>query len=131
MRHRFVVASIAAISVLLIAAAPPPSLEGYYKGSGTVSYTGGTDRAECRVRYTRASGSSFSYAATCTTESGKYDLTGSVTNTSGSSYRGTVSGSGKQGSDTGHVIVVQRGKHLSVIATSQRGSARMTLTKLG
>jgi len=88
-------------------------------------------RAECRVRYTRASGSSFSYAATCTTESGKYDLTGSVTETSGSSYRGTVSGSGKQGSDTGHVIVVQRGKHLSVIATSQRGSARMTLTKLG
>ena len=131
MRHRFVVVSIAAISALFIAAAPLPSLEGYYKGSGTVTYTGGTDHAECRVRYTRASGSSFSYTATCTTGIGKYDLTGSVTNTSGSSYSGTVSGSGKQGNDTGHVIVVQHGTHLSVIATSQRGSARMTLTKLG
>jgi hypothetical protein len=133
MRHGYALISIAAISALLIAAdAPPaPSLEGDWEGRGTVSNKVGVDHAECRVRYTRAGDRNFSYAATCTTGSGKYDLAGSVTSTSGSRYSGTVAGDGQQGSEAGHVILIQRGKHLSVFATSQRGSARMTLAKLG
>jgi len=115
MRHRFALISIGAVSALLIAAAPTAaSLEGYWRGSGIISYSGGSDHAECGVRHTRASGRRFSYTATCSTESGKYDLKGIVTNTSG-----------------GHVFLTQFGKHLSLIATSKRGSARMTLAKLG
>ena len=86
---------------------------------------------ECRVRYTRAGDRSFSYTATCATESGKYDLTGSVTNTSGSRYSGTVVGGSEGGRETGRVFLIQRGKYLSVSVTSRSGSARMTLFKLG
>ena len=61
------------------------------------SHKGADDRVECRVRYMRAGDRSFSYTATCATESGKYDLTGSVTNTSGSRYSGTVVGGSEGG----------------------------------
>ncbi|HJY06086.1 MAG TPA: hypothetical protein VJ323_07200, partial [Bryobacteraceae bacterium] len=65
MRHSFALISIAAISALLTGAKEPaPSLEGYWKGSGIVSHKGANDRVECRVRYKRASGRSFSYTAT-------------------------------------------------------------------
>ena len=129
MRHSFALISIAAISVLLIAAkAPAPSLEGYWKGSGTVSHKGANDRVQCRVRYTRAGYRSFSYTANCATESG---ITGSVTNTSGNRYSGTVVGGSEGSRETGHVFLLQRGKYLSVSVTSRSGTARMTLTKLG
>ena len=88
-------------------------------------------RVECRVRYMRAGDRSFSYTATCATESGKYDLTGSVTNTSGSRYSGTVVGGSEGGRETGRVFLIQRGKYLSVSVTSRSGSARMTLFKFG
>ena len=131
MRHGFALILTGAISAFLIAAAPTaPSLEGYWKGSGIVSHKGAEDRVQCRVRYTHAGGKSFSYTATCAMESGKYDLTGSVTNTSGSRYSGTVVG-GREGSrETGRVFLIQRGKSLSVSVTSRSGSARMTLFKL-
>jgi hypothetical protein len=133
MRHGFALISIAAISALLLAAKvpPAPSLEGYWKGSGIVSHKGADDHVECRVRYARAGGRSFSYTATCATESGKYDLTGSVTSTGGSRYSGTVVGGSEGGRETGRVLLIQRGKYLSVSVTSRSGSARMTLAKLG
>jgi hypothetical protein len=126
-----ILTTILAISALLTAAKEPaPSLEGYWKGSGIVSHKGANDRVECRVRYTRAGGGSFSYTATCAMESGKYDLTGSVTNTSSSRYSGTVVGGSEGSRETGRVSLIQRGKALSVSVTSRSGSARMTLFKL-
>src|SRR5262249_50666514 len=115
MGHGYALISIAAIAALLTAAAQPaPSLDGDWKGSGIVSSNlGVADHADCQVQYTRAGERSFSYKATCTTESGTYDLTGSVTNTSGDRYSGTVSGD-QQGREKGHVSLIQRGKYLSV-----------------
>jgi hypothetical protein len=132
MRHGFGLISIAAISALLVAAAPAtPSLEGYWKGSGIVSHKGAEDRVECRVHYTPAGGKTFSYTATCAMESGKYDLTGTVTNTSGNRYTGTVVGGSEGKRETGRVLLIQRGHYLTVSVTSRSGSARMTLAKLG
>jgi hypothetical protein len=56
MRHSFARISIAAISVLLIAAkAPAPSLEGYWKGSRVLSATKvPTIVCSAGLRYTRA-----------------------------------------------------------------------------
>jgi hypothetical protein len=66
-----ILTTIVAISALLTAAKEPaPSLEGYWKGSGIVSHKGANDRVACRVRYKRAGDRSFSYTATCATESG-------------------------------------------------------------
>jgi hypothetical protein len=130
MRHGFALISIAAIGALLIAAkAPASSLEGDWKGSGVVSNNILADHAKCEVRCARAGDRSFSYTATCTTESGTYDLTGTVNNTSGSRYSGTVASDGQQGHKTGRVFLIQRGKYLSVSVTSRSGSARITLHK--
>src|SRR6185437_354081 len=107
-----------------------PFARGLLEGAGIVSHKGANDRVECRVRYKRASDRSFSYTATCAMESGKYDLTGSVTNTSGSRYSGTVVGGSEGSRETGRVFLIQRGKLLSVSVTSRSGSARMTLFKL-
>ena len=57
-----------------------------------------------------AGNKSFSYTATCATASGKYDLTGSVTNMSAQPLSGTVVGGGGEGRETGHVFLIQRGK---------------------
>jgi hypothetical protein len=132
MRHGFALISIAAIGVLLVAAdAPPaPSLAGDWKGSGILSNNLIADRAECRVECTRDGEKSFSYDATCTTESGTYNLTGRVTKTNGSHYSGTVVSDGQQDRKTGRVSLIQRGKYLSVRVTSSGGAARMTLAKL-
>jgi len=67
-----------ALSTLLIAAgaAPSSTLEGYWKGSGTISAKSGTDRVQCRVICRRSGGKVFSFRATCTTESGHYALSG-------------------------------------------------------
>jgi hypothetical protein len=131
MRHGFALISIAAISALPIAAKvpPAPSLEGYWKGSGIVSHNGGADHVECRVRYTRAAGRSFSYTATCATESRKYDLTGSVTNSSGSRYSGTVE---RPAGPRDRPRVFHPARQVPVHERDgRRGSARMTLAKLG
>jgi hypothetical protein len=126
--HGYALILIAAISALLTAAAPAaPSLEGDWKGSGIVSSNLGADRADCKVQYRRAGERSFSYNATCTTESGTYDLTGSVTNTSGNRYSGTVVNDDHQNRELGHVSLIQRGKYLSVRVTSSSGSARIAL----
>ena len=78
------------------------------------------------MQYTRAGERSFSYNATCTTDSGTYDLTGSVTHTSGNRYSGTVVND-DQNRELGHVSLIQRGKYLSVRVTSSSGSARIAL----
>lgn len=130
MRHGLFLISAIALSMLLMAAkvAPPSSLEGYWKGPGTISAKSGTDRVLCRVRCKRSGGASFSFSAICTTEAGRYELSGQVTSAGGGRYIGTVhAGDSKQG---GRVQISQSGKRLSVTASGSGGSARLTLSKL-
>jgi hypothetical protein len=131
MHRGLVLISAIALSTPLIAAKaiPPSSLEGYWKGSGTISAKSGTDRVLCRVRCKRSGATSFSLSATCNTEAGRYELSGHVTNAGGGRYTGTVLG-GEGGEGSGGVRLIQHGKQLSVTASSQRGSARLTLSKL-
>jgi hypothetical protein len=131
MHRGLVLISAIALSTLLIAAkaVPPSSLEGYWKGSGTISAKSGTDRVLCRVRCKRSGGTSFSFSATCTTEAGRYELSGHVTSAGGGRYTGTVLG-GEGGEGSGRVHLIQRGKHLSVTASGHGGSAKLTLSKL-
>jgi hypothetical protein len=129
MRHGLFLISAIALSTLLMAAkaAPPSSLEGYWKGSGTISASSGTDRVQCRARC-KGSGGTFSFSATCTTEAGRYELSGHVTSTGGGHYTGTVhSGESK---DSGRIQLSQSGRSLFVTASGGGGSARLTLSKL-
>jgi len=130
MRHGLFLISAIALSTLLMAAkaAPSSSLEGYWKGSGTISASSGTDRVQCRARCKRSGGTSFSFSATCTTEAGRYMLSGNVTSAGGGRYTGTVHAG--ESKDSGRVQLSQSGRHLSVTASGGGGSARLTLSKL-
>ena len=66
------------------------SIEGSWIGSGTVSRGGNVDRVQCRVRYTKSSENSYASSSVCTTENGRYDVSGHVTNIGGNRYQGTV-----------------------------------------
>jgi len=111
-----------ALSTLAVAAT---SIEGSWIGSGTVSHRGNVDRVQCRVRYTKSSENSYATSSVCTTENGRYDVSGHVTNIGGNRYQGTVT----SGNETGRVIVVHRGDQQSVTVTSPSGSAKLTLSR--
>jgi hypothetical protein len=130
MRHGLFLISAITLSTLLMAAkaAPPSSLEGYWKGSGTISAKSGTDRVLCRARCKKSGGTSFSFSATCTTEAGRYELSGHVTSAGGGRYTGTVHSGESKGSC--RVQLSQSGRRLSVIATGGGGAASLTLSKL-
>ena len=101
------------------------SIEGSWIGSGTVSRGGNVDRVQCRVRYTKSSKNSYASSSVCTTENGRYDVSGHVTNIGGNRYQGTVT----SGNETGKVIMVHRGNQQSVTVTSPNGSAKLTLSR--
>ena len=106
-------------------AAAATSIEGSWIGSGTVSHRGNVDRVQCRVRYTKSSENRYATSSVCTTENGRYEISGHVTNIGGNRYQGTVI----SGNETGRVIMVHRGNQQSVTVTSPSGSAKLTLSR--
>ena len=77
-----------ALTTLHAAAA---SIEGSWIGSGTVSHRGNVDRVQCRVRYTKSSKNSYATSSVCTTENGRYEVSGHVTTIGGHRYQGSGS----------------------------------------
>jgi hypothetical protein len=71
-------------------ASTPASIEGWWRGSGIVTYRNGADNVQCRVRYTRLTAKTFRVSSQCATESGRYELTGRVVNVGGNRYTGWV-----------------------------------------
>ena len=55
-----------------------------------MSRRGDVDRVQCRVRYTKSSENSYATSSVCTTENGRYDISGHVTKIGDNSYQGTV-----------------------------------------
>jgi hypothetical protein len=101
------------------------SIEGSWIGSGTVSRGANVDRVQCRVRYTKSSEKTYATSSVCTTENGRYEISGHVTNIGGNRYQGTVT----SGNETGRVIMVLRGDQQSVTVTTPSGSAKLTLSR--
>ena len=125
MRHILIV-SLIALSAALTPALAAASLQGQWRGSGTVSHRKSTDAVRCRVSFQRLSATAFSVSSQCTTETGRYDVTGRVVASSGNRYSGPVQGQGVSGT----AVVVLHGNRLSVTVTSQRGSAKLSLSRL-
>jgi hypothetical protein len=111
-----------ALNTLAVAAS---SIEGSWIGSGTVSRGRNVDRVQCRVRYTKSSQKSYSTSSVCTTEHGRYEISGHVTDIGGNRYQGTVT----SGNETGKVIMVLRGDQQSVTVSSPNGSAQIMLSR--
>ncbi len=128
------IATTLAISAFIFGAdiseprAAPAGLEGSWSGAGTVSYKGGTDQVRCRVRYTKAGGSSYSYTSTCATENGRYEVNGHVSSAGSGRYTGSAQSPDYKGSP-GQVTLVQRGNSLSVTVSGAGGSAKISLKR--
>jgi hypothetical protein len=120
---RYIV-GLLSLMLTCVALSPPAvaatSIEGSWIGSGTVSRRGNVDRVQCRVRYTKSSEKSYATSSVCTTEHGRYEISGHVTNIGGNRYQGTVT-SGNE--------MVHRGNQQSVTVTSPSGSAKLTLSR--
>jgi hypothetical protein len=113
-------------------AAPPAaqsaSLEGSWRGGGSVSFaTGQRERAECRVRYSRASATSYNLTATCATPSGRATQTATVRQVGGNSYRGTFHNS--EHNVSGTIFITAAGNRQSVRLTSDAGQASFELRR--
>ncbi|HLC07929.1 MAG TPA: hypothetical protein VJK06_01440 [Methyloceanibacter sp.] len=119
--------SAAAFGAFVTCASAAASLEGSWSGSGVITHGGGSDQVHCRVRYTKAGGSAYTYTSTCATDTGRYELLGRIKSSGGNRYTGTVSSPNYKG--TGNVLLFQKGNHLSITVTSGKGSARMTLSR--
>jgi hypothetical protein len=127
MRSAAILSFIFLAVALSSAQAEPASIEGWWRGSGIVTYGNGADNVQCRVRYTRLTAKSFAVSSQCTTESGRYELAGRVVNVGGSRYTGWVQST--QGNQNGRVSVVQHGNRLSVTVTSRQGIGSADLGK--
>jgi hypothetical protein len=107
------------------ALATPATIEGSWKGSGTVSHRNNSDAVQCRVRFTRVGGGSFEVVSHCTTDTGVYDVSGRVNASGGGRYSGWVEGNGERGS----VLMVQDGNRLTVTVRGGKGSGKLSLTR--
>ena len=100
MRHILIV-SLIALGAALTPALAASSLQGQWRGSGTVSHRNTADRVNCRVSFQRLSATSFSVSSQCTTETGRYDVVGTRGRLRGQSlFRpGARSGGDRHGRD--------------------------------
>jgi hypothetical protein len=125
MRHILIV-SLIAMGVALTPALAASSLQGQWRGTGTVTYGDKKDSVRCRVSFQKLSATAFSVSSQCATETGHYNAAGRVVASGTNRYSGRVEGEGV----TGTVAIVQSGSRLSVTVSSQRGSAKLSLSKL-
>jgi hypothetical protein len=113
--------------ILSVGQALPATLEGSWSGAGTISFKNSVDKVHCRVRVSKAGGSSFSYKSTCATDTGRYELVGTVSSSGGNRYTGTVQDVDKKGGGT--VLLILTGNTLSVTGAGGGGQAKLTLTR--
>ena len=125
MRHILIV-SLIVLGAALTPALAASSLQGQWRGSGTVSHRNTADKVNCRVSFQKLSATSFSVSSQCATETGRYDVSGRVVASGGNRYSGPVQGQGVSGT----AVIVQRGNSLSVTVTSRRGLAKLSLSRL-
>ena len=121
------------LSVVLLATmvgtadAAPATIEGSWSGSGTAKLRNRVDRIVCRVSFARIEQKSYRVSSLCSMGDRRYEQSGRVSSVGGNRYTGWVLN--EQFNERGNVQVSQRGSRLSVIVTSSRGVANLTLSR--
>ena len=87
MRHILIV-SLIVLGAALTPALAASSLQGQWRGSGTVSHRNTADKVNCRVSFQKLSATSFSVSSQCATDTGRYDVSGRVVASGGNRYSG-------------------------------------------
>ena len=103
------------------------SLEGSWSGGGTVSFAGGTERARCSARFSRAGGHSYTVNATCATASGRAAQTATVRQVGTNRYSGRFYNS--EYSISGAIDIIVRGSSQIIRLTSDSASAVLNLSR--
>ncbi|HEY1244765.1 MAG TPA: hypothetical protein VGF29_08025 [Hyphomicrobiaceae bacterium] len=121
-------AGLAAVDQGMAQSAQPVTLEGSWRGGGSVAFASGQrERAECRAHYHRASSTSYTVTAICATPSGRATQTATLRHVGGNTYQGRFHNSEYDVSGTIHVTV--GGNRQSVRLTSESGSASFELRR--
>ena len=119
------------LSLIVLSAAFTPTLaasatiEGSWRGSGTISHRRSVDAVRCRATFTQDGAKSFAVSSQCTTDTGRYDVSGRVRSSGGARYSGSVQANGQGGA----VVILQQGNRLSVTVTSRRGSGKLNFSR--
>ncbi len=104
------------------------SLAGSWSGSGTIqAVTGESERARCRVNYSKKGASTYSVTARCASTSGKVVQSATVHPAGKNKYRGSFYN--KKYNARGSFSVSLKGKRQTIYMSSNQGSARLTLSK--
>jgi hypothetical protein len=110
------------------AAAQSASLEGSWRGGGSVAFASGQqERAQCRAQYRRASGNAYTVTATCATPSGRATQTATLRQVGGNTYQGQFRNTEYDVSGT--ISVTVSGNRQSVRLTGDAGSAAFELRR--
>jgi hypothetical protein len=110
------------------AAAESASLEGSWRGGGSVAFTSGArERAQCRAQYRRASVNAYTVTATCATPSGRATQTATLRRVGDNAYQGQFRNAEYDVSGTIRVTV--SGNRQSVRLTGDSGSAAFELRR--
>jgi hypothetical protein len=125
MRRALILVLFAIGAALTPALAASATIEGAWRGSGTVSHRSNVDAVKCTARFTKVGGASYAISSHCATDTGRYEVSGRVNAAGGSRYSGFVETNGQRGS----VVIVQHGSHLSVTVSSGKGSGRLSLSR--
>ncbi len=122
------IAGLAIAGLAVEGQAMAQSLEGSWRGGGSVAFASGQrERAQCRAHYRRASSSSYSLMATCATPSGRATQTAIVRRVGGNTYEGRFHNS--EYNVSGTIYVTVGGNRQSVRLMSDSGSASFELRR--
>jgi hypothetical protein len=103
-------------------------LQGSWSGGGTLSFaSGATERARCRVRYTRRSNEGYVVDAVCATSSARAAQTASLRKIAEDRYGGHFYNS--EYGISGTIVVMVHGNTQSVRLSSEAGWALLKLSR--
>ena len=115
-------------TLAVVGPASAGSLSGSWSGSGTIqALTGESEKARCRVKYSKRGASSYAVTARCASTSGKVVQSATVRPTGKNKYSGSFYN--KKYNARGSFSVSLRGNRQTIVMSSNQGSARLTLSK--
>jgi len=104
------------------------NLDGTWAGRGAILFSSGAqERAQCRVEYSKSSGTSYIANAVCATPSAKAAQIVRIRETAPNKFEGTFHNAEYAVSGTVHVVV--RGRSQTVTLRSDAGSATFVLNR--
>ncbi len=106
------------------AAPQAASIAGIWVGNGVVqSRSGRKESVQCQIRYSKASGKTYGFSATCASAAGKTQTgRGSMQHLNGNRYSGRLFFAGR-------VSMTLRGNRQTVTVISSEGTGRLILTR--